>query len=81
MELSLKPVTSDPTSRQLVSQLNERIKHGKIIFNYHNNIIPSIIQMKILRLNNRPIVLLQAGIKDQVCYANSTVIPHYTKVF
>ena len=27
MELSLKPVTSDPTSRQLVSQLNERIKH------------------------------------------------------
>ena len=27
MELSLKPVESGPTSRQLVSQLNERIKH------------------------------------------------------
>ena len=27
VELSLKPVESGPTSRQLVSQLNERIKH------------------------------------------------------
>ena len=27
MELSLKPVKSDRTSSQLVSQLNERIKH------------------------------------------------------
>ena len=60
---------------------NERIKHGRIIFNHHNNIILPIIQMKILRLNNRLMVLQQAGINDQVWYTNSIVKQHNTKVF